>query len=172
MPDKFGLPVGEEALRVPRGVTKAGKLAASIVLKIARKYGPKPIDMGGCSLFVTPKSWYKDQDMDGPPPDLVVLFEGGDLHEVFSYHYDSAAREELRLELGKVNLWFEDFANYAFCIYRMKGYKDAEPNTNSAVDRKLRRYDLDCSFCPPNRGENARRKQKDDSYKSTRRGRK
>lgn len=32
--------------------------------------------------------------------------------------------------------------------------------TNSTVDRKERRLDLSCSFCPPNKGENAKRKAK------------
>lgn len=36
--------------------------------------------------------------------------------------------------------------------------KDA--NANPAVDQKLRRKDLSCSLCPPNRGENAKRKGK------------
>lgn len=35
-----------------------------------------------------------------------------------------------------------------------------EPETNSAVDKKERRKELRCSFCPPNRKENANRKPK------------
>jgi hypothetical protein len=32
--------------------------------------------------------------------------------------------------------------------------------TNSMVDDRLRRFDLNCSICPPNRGENSKRKSK------------
>lgn len=32
--------------------------------------------------------------------------------------------------------------------------------TNSTVDNRIRRKDLGCSFCPPNKGENAKRKAK------------
>lgn len=43
--------------------------------------------------------------------------------------------------------------------------------TNSTVDRKFRRLELGCSFCPPNRKENANRKAKPDKYKSVRKRR-
>lgn len=33
-------------------------------------------------------------------------------------------------------------------------------NTNSTVDDRERRFDLNCSFCPPNRYENAKRRGK------------
>lgn len=33
-------------------------------------------------------------------------------------------------------------------------------NTNSTVDDRERRKDLSCSFCPPNKGENEKRKSK------------
>lgn len=46
--------------------------------------------------------------------------------------------------------------------------------TNSTVDDRLRRFDLGCSFCPPNRYENAKRKGKHGKtkpkYKDKRRG--
>jgi len=45
-----------------------------------------------------------------------------------------------------------------------------EPNTNSRVDKAERREELRCSFCRPNRNENAKRKARGDSYKSKRRG--
>ena len=38
--------------------------------------------------------------------------------------------------------------------------KRANQNTNSTVDRKERRKLLSCSFCKPNKGENASRKAK------------
>lgn len=41
-------------------------------------------------------------------------------------------------------------------------------NTNSTVDDRERRKLLNCSFCKPNRGENAKRKPKSDKYKSKR----
>lgn len=47
-------------------------------------------------------------------------------------------------------------------------------NTNSTVDNRERRDDLSCSFCKPNRGENANRKAKHGKtkpkYKDKRRG--
>lgn len=33
-------------------------------------------------------------------------------------------------------------------------------NNNSTVDDRERRFDLGCSFCKPNKGENAKRKGK------------
>lgn len=44
-----------------------------------------------------------------------------------------------------------------------------EPDANSAVDKKLRREDLRCSFCPPNRAENRKRQPKH-GVKKPRRG--
>lgn len=38
--------------------------------------------------------------------------------------------------------------------------EDTPQNTNSTVDDRERRDDLSCSFCRPNRGENASRKGK------------
>lgn len=35
--------------------------------------------------------------------------------------------------------------------------KPKQSNTNSTVDNRERRFDLNCSFCPPNRGENKKR---------------
>jgi hypothetical protein len=47
-------------------------------------------------------------------------------------------------------------------------------NTNSTVDDRERRFDLGCSFCPPNRYENAKRRGKHGKtkpkYKDKRRG--
>lgn len=40
----------------------------------------------------------------------------------------------------------------------VKSPKDT--NANSTVDDRESRFDLSCSFCPPNRHENARRKAK------------
>ncbi len=37
--------------------------------------------------------------------------------------------------------------------------------TNSTIDRKLRRKELFCSFCKPNKGENASRKAKHGNQK-------
>lgn len=34
---------------------------------------------------------------------------------------------------------------------------DPEATTDSSVDRKIRRLALNCSYCRPHRGENARR---------------
>lgn len=33
-------------------------------------------------------------------------------------------------------------------------------NTNSTVDDRERRFDLNCSFCRPNQGENAKKRSK------------
>lgn len=38
--------------------------------------------------------------------------------------------------------------------------KRANRNTNSTVDNRERRKSLSCSFCKPNKGENAKRKAK------------
>ena len=38
--------------------------------------------------------------------------------------------------------------------------KDKHRNINSTVDDRERRFDLGCSFCPPNKGENAHRRAK------------
>jgi hypothetical protein len=38
--------------------------------------------------------------------------------------------------------------------------ESADLNTNSTVDDRERRKDLNCSFCPPNRGDNAKRRSK------------
>jgi hypothetical protein len=45
---------------------------------------------------------------------------------------------------------------------RAKGIlvKKLNDEINSSVDKKGRREDLRCSFCPPNRGENSSRKAK------------
>jgi len=41
--------------------------------------------------------------------------------------------------------------------------------TNSTVDDRIRRKDLSCSLCKPNRGENAKRKPRPDRHKNKRR---
>lgn len=44
--------------------------------------------------------------------------------------------------------------------------KRANQNTNSKVDKRERRHkDLNCDFCPPNKGENANRKAKHGNQK-------
>lgn len=45
-------------------------------------------------------------------------------------------------------------------IWRVLPKRVAEPVTESRVDKAERREDLRCSFCPPHRGENAKRKPK------------
>lgn len=42
----------------------------------------------------------------------------------------------------------------------MSRKSEEKEDTNSTVDRKKRRLDLRCSYCPPNKGENASRKPK------------
>lgn len=43
--------------------------------------------------------------------------------------------------------------------------KPVSENTNSTVDDRERREDLHCSFCRPNRGENAKRRPKNGKTK-------
>jgi hypothetical protein len=38
--------------------------------------------------------------------------------------------------------------------------QELDTNTNSTVDDRLRRFDLNCSFCPPNKGENRKKHSK------------
>lgn len=56
--------------------------------------------------------------------------------------------------------------------YEMRTGKRDEAFTtdNSSVYRKLRRRLLRCSFCRPNRGENANRVPRTDRYKNGRKG--
>lgn len=42
--------------------------------------------------------------------------------------------------------------------------------TNSTVYNRVRRRHLSCSFCPPNRKENANRSARTDRYKDVRKG--
>jgi hypothetical protein len=44
--------------------------------------------------------------------------------------------------------------------------KRVKHNTNSTVDDRERRLEQSCSYCPPNRGENAGRKAKHGAKKS------
>jgi hypothetical protein len=49
--------------------------------------------------------------------------------------------------------------------------KKDKKNTNSTVDNRERRRELHCDYCPPNRGENQKRKPKSDVHKTKRKGR-
>lgn len=53
--------------------------------------------------------------------------------------------------------------------------KKRDRNTNNTVDDRERRFDLYCSFCPPNGGENKKNYRKHGKgkakYKSKRKGR-
>ena len=52
----------------------------------------------------------------------------------------------------------------------MKPSTEARRTSNRTVYNRLQRRRLNCSHCPPNRGENAKRQPRPDSYKSHRRG--
>lgn len=43
--------------------------------------------------------------------------------------------------------------------------KKDKNNTNRSVDNKEKRFELRCSFCPPNRGENCKNYKKHGSKK-------
>jgi hypothetical protein len=53
--------------------------------------------------------------------------------------------------------------------------KKEHKNTNNTVDDRERRFDLNCSYCPPNGGENKKNHSKHGKgkpkYKSKRKGR-
>lgn len=61
-----------------------------------------------------------------------------------------------------------DLCEYFIQDWKVVPVEPEPPNVNSTVDKKERRNELRCAYCPPNKKENAKRKAKPDKYKSRR----
>jgi hypothetical protein len=120
MPDQFGLPVGAEALRLPRGLSRKGRQAAQAVLAAVRTVIRAP-DCGGCTAFRSGADWTRRGWGDYRRARLVVIFEGGDLFQLLSYQEGTGISRRVRVEMDNrlqaLGLWFEDINSWSLAIY-------------------------------------------------------
>jgi hypothetical protein len=102
--------VGED-LRMPRGLSDAGKAAYTKTMSFLRKHNM--IYTGGCRAFYSPEYWAKHEDFDSTNAILVIVHDGGELSYVLNwdkqtdYKIMEAYREHMSEYLvEQINSWY------------------------------------------------------------------
>ena len=103
----------QENFIIPKGLSPLGKIAAKKIQKFAKKKG---LHAGGCTTFYTPKGWEEHwRKPVGKNVELVVVYEGSDLGEYFSYDYahpDYSTIEKMVKKLKKIGLYSEQITSW------------------------------------------------------------
>ena len=103
----------KEGFIIPEGLSEKGSLVAKIIQKFAKK---KELYAGGCTTFYTPKGWEEHWgEPVGKNVELVVVYEGSELGEYFSYDYahpDYSTIEKMVKKLKKISLYSEQITSW------------------------------------------------------------
>jgi hypothetical protein len=69
---------------IPTGLSRLGRQAAQTIVKHARGI-LSDASGGGCRAFYTPQEWRERGEQYGLSAELIVVHDGGDLNDFFSY---------------------------------------------------------------------------------------
>ena len=103
----------KEGFIIPKGLSPLGKIAAKKIQKFAKK---KELSTGGCTTFYTPRKWEQHWGGSvGENVELVVVYEGSELGEYFSYDYahpDYSTIEKMVKKLKKIGLYSYEITSW------------------------------------------------------------
>lgn len=92
---------------------------AKIIIQLAKELWGEAPDGGGCKAFYSPEEWKERGEDYGTNSELVVVYDGGDLYEIFnpdSGNYKWFDRLNERLE--KHGYWVEACTCWYSAIYK------------------------------------------------------
>lgn len=102
---------------IPTGLSRLGRKAAHAIIKHARSVLSNASG-GGCRAFYTPEEWKERGERYGLSAELIVVHDGGDLDDFFSY--DSgyyALVEGMNEALNAVGVYAESCTCWYTAIY-------------------------------------------------------
>jgi len=102
-------------LQCPKGLTRKGRAAYHVIIGILRR--AKLLHTGGCRAFYSPKEWRDRGEAYGTKSELVVVYDGGDVRELFEPEYGPQLSEELWSKLKEKGLWYEPCTCWYSAIY-------------------------------------------------------
>tara|TARA_R100000458_G_C8094866_1_gene124010 strand:- start:38 stop:403 length:366 start_codon:yes stop_codon:yes gene_type:complete len=110
-----------ETLAAPEGkLSKAAKKAIEIIQTFMLR---NEFTTGGCTTFYSPSEWKERGEQYGHDSQLIVVYDGGDLHSVMNPHYSSFPsvyykyEAELMRELEEEGLILEQCYSWHGAIY-------------------------------------------------------
>ena len=79
-------------LQIPKGLSRKGRNAAMAILRVLQgKAIDGKIETGGCRLFYSPKEWKERGEEYGTDAALVVVYDGGDAYNFFSFNTEAVS---------------------------------------------------------------------------------
>jgi hypothetical protein len=110
--------MAESDFNIPTGLSRSGRRAAlAIVKKVQALFGPDSSG-GGCTAFYTPKAWKERGEEYGLTAELIVVYDGGDLHHFFGSYAEPEWQDAMVDVLNELGLWHEPCTGWYCAIYK------------------------------------------------------
>ena len=101
-------------IECPEKLSKVGKQAAAIMNQFMKKY---KLQTGGCQTLYHPKEWKARGEEYGTDAELVIVYDGGDLHDIMDgYLYN--LQDEIIREFDAIGLYFEPCTSWYCAVYK------------------------------------------------------
>jgi hypothetical protein len=104
-------------LQCPKGLTREGRTAHQVITKILRE--ANLLETGGCKAFYSPKEWKARGEDYGTTSELIVVYDGGNVRELFEPEFSDVLFDKLNLCLKEKGLWFELCTCWYSAIYKI-----------------------------------------------------
>ena len=102
-------------LRCPRGLSANGRIARAVILQLLKDNGLN--ETGGCRAFYSPKEWTQRGEEYGKNSELIVVYDGGDVRELFEPEFCYKLPDALYEALKSKRLWYEPCTCWYSAIY-------------------------------------------------------
>jgi hypothetical protein len=102
-------------LECPKGLSRKGRAAYHVIMRILRQHDL--LHTGGCKAFYSPKQWAARGEEYGTKSELVVVYDGGDVRELFEPEFGFSWRDEMWDKLKEQGLWYEPCTCWYSAIY-------------------------------------------------------
>ena len=104
-------------LAIPKGLSRGGRKAAKTILESGLKELGS-LSSGGCRTFYTPKEWADRGEVSGNGSILVVVYDGGDLYSLLSYHSESPRmRDRMDEAMDNAGFFIETINCWSSAVY-------------------------------------------------------
>lgn len=102
---------------IPTGLSQLGQEAAHAIVRHVRDLDPESSG-GGCRAFYTPEEWRDRGERYGLNAELIVVHDGGDMYNFFSYDSECYSLiEGMTQSLNKVGAYAESCTCWYTAIY-------------------------------------------------------
>jgi len=110
--------MAKDDFNIPTGLSRSGRRAALAIVKKAQAIFGSDSSGGGCTAFYTPKAWKERGEEYGHGSELIVVYDGGDLYELFGSFAAPNLCDAMTDTLDGLGLWYEPCTGWYCAIYK------------------------------------------------------